>query len=316
MADAPARPPVALVVGASSGIGRATARLLATDGADLVLLARDRARLEVVADECRTAGAATVTVAPGDVLDRDRLEEVVADAVARYGRIDLVVQSAAVMAYGTIEELPPDVFERVVDVTVKGTANVARATLPRLRAQDGGGTLVVVTSLLASVPVPMVGAYITAKWAQLGLSRVLQLETRDAPDVHVCTVAPGAIDTPIYRHAARYGTGVPKPPPPVAPPERVAKAIVACLDRPRRTRNVGPVNRIVVTGFRLVPQVFDALVGPLFRWTFSSDGAHDTVGNVHDARHDDELADDEGAEDDAQLSGSSSRSSATVTGPS
>lgn len=291
-------PPVALVVGASSGIGRSTAHLLSERGAILVLAARDRARLEAVADECRDAGAGVVTVAPLDVVDGDAVEQVVAATVERHGRIDLVVQSAAVMAYGAVEELPAAVFERVVDVAVKGTANVARAALPRMRAQPDGGTLVVVTSLLASVPVPMVGAYITSKWAQQGLARVLQLETRDAPDVHVCTVAPGAIDTPIYRHAARYGTGVPSPPPPVAPPERVAKAVVACLDRPRRMRNVGPVNRIVVTGFRLVPALYDALVGPLFRWTFSDEGAHDTDGNVFAARHDDALADPEGAEDD------------------
>jgi NAD(P)-dependent dehydrogenase (short-subunit alcohol dehydrogenase family) len=295
-------PVVALVIGASSGIGRATAHLLASRSADLVLLARDATRLEVVADECRAAGAGLVTVVAGDVLDRGAVERTIDDAVARHGHIDLVVQSAAVMAYGTIEELPPEVFERVVDVTVKGTANVARAALPQLRRQDDGGTLVVVTSLLASVPIPMVGAYITAKWAQLGLTRVLQLETRDAPDVHVCSVAPGAIDTPIYRHAARFGTGLAAPPPPVDSPEKVARAIVACHDRPRRNRNVGLVNRVVITGFRLLPDVFHALVGPLFRRTFSGDGATTTEGNVFTARHDTELADEEGAEDDADAS--------------
>jgi NAD(P)-dependent dehydrogenase (short-subunit alcohol dehydrogenase family) len=296
-----ASPVVALVIGASSGIGRATAHLLASRHGDLVLLARDATRLEVVADECRAAGAGVVTVVAGDVLDRGLVERTIADAVARHGRIDLAVQTAAVMAYGTIEELPSEVFERVVDVTVKGTANVARAILPQLRRQDAGGTLVVVTSLLASVPIPMVGAYITAKWAQLGLTRVLQLETRAAPDVHVCSVAPAAIDTPIFRHAARFGTGVPGPPPPVASPEKVARAIVACHDRPRRNRNVGLVNRVVITGFRLVPDVFDLLVGPLFRRTFSGDGATTTEGNVFGPRHDAELADDEGGEDDADV---------------
>ncbi len=277
-----ADPLVAIVIGASSGIGRSTARLLAERGAAVVLVSRDRIRLERVADECRAAGAAAVTVDPVDVVDGDGVDRVVAAALARHGRIDLVVQSAALMAYGRIEDLPPAVFERVVDVSVKGTANVARAVLPRLRAQEGGGTLVVVTSLLASVPVPLLGAYITAKWAQLGLSRVLQLETRDAPDVHVCTVAPGAIDTPIYQQAARFGVGVPGPPPPVDPPEKVARAIVACLDRPRRARNVGPVNRIVVTGFRVVPALFDLLVGPLFRHTLSGDGPTTTEGNLFD----------------------------------
>jgi len=289
---------VALVVGASSGIGRATAHLLAQGQAHLILAARGKERLDAVAEECRQAGAASVTVAPLDVRDGHDVDRVVADAVARHECLDLVVQSAAVMAYGTIEELPAEVFERVVDVTVKGTANVARAVLPQLRRQEGGGTLVVVTSLLSSVPVPKVGAYITAKWAQQGLSRVLQLETRDAPDVHVCTVAPGAIDTPIYRHAARFGIGVPQPPPPVDPPEKVARAVVGCLERPRRNRHVGLANRVIITGFRLVPDLFDALVGPIFRLTFSDEGARDTEGNVFTPRHDDELADDLGAEDD------------------
>lgn len=180
------RPVTAVIVGASSGIGRATARLLAGDGARLVLVARDRERLEAVADECRRAGAVEVVVHSADVARADAVEAVLADAVARFGRLDLVVQSAAVMAYGRIEDLPVEVFDTVVDVTVKGTANLARATLPRLRAQDGDGTLVIVTSLLASVPVPTIGAYITAKWGQAGLAR----SSSRCATTPACTSAP------------------------------------------------------------------------------------------------------------------------------
>jgi NAD(P)-dependent dehydrogenase (short-subunit alcohol dehydrogenase family) len=277
---------VALVVGASSGIGRATAHRLAGRAARLTLVARGVEGLEQVAEECRRAGAAEVVVRPVDVTDGAGVEAVVADLVERHGRIDLVVHAAAVMAYGTIEDLPPEVFETVVDVTVKGTANVARAVLPRMRA-EGGGVLVIVTSLLASVPVPTIGAYITAKWGQHGLARILQLETRDAPDVHVCTVSPGAVDTPIYRRAARFGTAMPAPPPPVDPATRTARTIVTCLDHPRRRRSAGRANWFVVAGFRLLPGVYDALVGPIFRRTFSGPSGPPTTGNVFAPTHDD-----------------------------
>lgn len=281
--------PVALIVGASSGIGRSTARLLAARGARLVLVARGAGRLRAVEEECRAAGALAVDVAVADVLDADAIQAVVDRVLVDHGRLDLVVHAAAVMAYGTVEDVPPEVFTRVVDVAIHGTANVARSILPALRHQQEG-TFVIVTSLLASVPVPTIGAYITAKWGQLGLARVLQLEVRDEPDVHICTVAPGAVYTPIYLHAAKFGTDVPCPPAPVDRPEKVAEEIIRCLDRPRRNRSVGLVNHVVILGFRLVPQLYDALVAPLFRRTFSPGDGTTTEGNVFEPYHSDDEA--------------------------
>lgn len=281
--------PVALIVGASSGIGRSTARLLAARGARLVLVARGADRLRAVEEECRAAGALAVDVAVADVLDADAIQAVVDRVLVDHGRLDLVVHAAAVMAYGTVEDVPPEVFTRVVDVAIHGTANVARSILPALRHQQEG-TFVIVTSLLASVPVPTIGAYITAKWGQLGLARVLQLEVRDEPDVHICTVGPGAVDTPIYLHAAKFGTDVPCPPAPVDRPEKVAEEIIRCLDRPRRNRSVGLVNHVVILGFRLVPQLYDALVAPLFRRTFSPGDGTTTEGNVFEPYHSDDEA--------------------------
>lgn len=255
---------VVVVLGASSGIGRATARAFAAQGARLVLAARGRELLAEVAAECERDGARATHVAPTDVLDEKAVEDLIAGAVARHGRIDVVVHSAAVMAYGMIEDLPTDVFTTVVDSSIHGTAHVARAALPVLRGQ-GEGTLVIVTSLLASVPVPGMGAYITAKWGQEGLARVLQLEARSTPGVHVCTVAPGSVDTPIYQRAANYAGRVGNPPPPVDSPEKVARAIVRCADRPRRRVSVGLANPLIITGFRLLPPVYDLLVTPLFK---------------------------------------------------
>src|SRR5689334_22314928 len=181
----PARAPqTVLVTGGSSGIGRATAVKFGERGARVVLLARGRSALEKAAAEVREAGAAEVVVCPADVTDQAAVRSVIDGAVARFGRLDVVVHSAQVMAYGRIEDVPAEVFSSVVRTATDGTANVARAALPVFRRQ-GEGHLVVVSSLLGSVTAPLMGSYVTAKWGQLGLVRVLQQETRDVPGIHV-----------------------------------------------------------------------------------------------------------------------------------
>ncbi|WNV74057.1 SDR family oxidoreductase [Geodermatophilus sp. DSM 44513] len=261
---APSQPLTVLVTGASSGIGRATVHLLAGRGARLVLLARGRAALEDTAAEAREAGAAEVVVCPADVLDEDALRTAVDGSVARFGRLDAVVHSAQVVAYGRIEDVPKEVYERVVDTSLHGTANLARVVLPVFRRQ-GAGHLVIVSSLLASVATPFMGSYIAAKWGQLGLIRVLQQETRDVADVHVSAVAPGGVNTPIYAQAGSYIGIKGRPPIPIYSPQRVARSVVARLEHPRRLVQSGFANPVVILGFRLFPAVYDALVGPLLR---------------------------------------------------
>ncbi|MBM7808376.1 NAD(P)-dependent dehydrogenase (short-subunit alcohol dehydrogenase family) [Geodermatophilus bullaregiensis] len=257
-------PQTVLITGASSGIGRATAHLFAERGDHLVLLARGRQALEDTATEARAKGAGDVVVCPADVLDEDALGTAVDGAVRRFGSLDVVVHSAQVIAYGRIEDVPKAVFERVVDTALHGTANLVRTVLPVFRRQ-GAGHLVVVSSLLASVTTPFMGSYNAAKWGQLGLVRTLQQETRDVPGIHVSAVAPGGVNTPIYSQAGSYIGLKGRPPVPIYSPERVARSVVARLDRPRRLIQSGFANPVVILGFRLLPAVYDALVGPLLR---------------------------------------------------
>lgn len=267
---------VVLVIGATSGIGLATARSLVGRGASVVLMARDHDSLE------RTASALgpNTIVAQGDVLDPAAVQRAVAAAADRYGRLDAVIMTAQVMAYRRIDDVPRELYERVVDVALHGTANVARTVLPIFRRQNHG-TLVVVNSLLGEVAVPRFGSYVAAKWGQLGLVRTLQLETRRDADVHVCLVSPGAVDTPIYRQAANRAGRAGHAPPPVIKPERVAAAAVRCLTHPRRHVEVGPANRLTVLGFRLLPSLFDRAVGPLADMAvFRGLAVPDTDGNV------------------------------------
>ena len=273
-------PETVLITGASSGIGRATALELAGRGARLVLVARGKEALDDTAEEVRAAGAPGVLVHPADVTDEEAIREAVEGAVRQFGRLDAVVHAAQVMAYGTIEELPREVFETVVETAVHGTAVVARVVLPLFREQ-GGGHLLVVNSLLGQVAAPLMGSYVAAKWGQLGLVRVLQQEVRDAPGVEVSIIQPGGVDTPIYFQAASWTGSTGRPPPPVYSAERLGRRVVALLDRPRRQVQAGIFNPLITAGFRLAPAVFDFLVAPLLqRLAIANDDVPPTEGNV------------------------------------
>ncbi|WP_375502306.1 SDR family NAD(P)-dependent oxidoreductase [uncultured Jatrophihabitans sp.] len=275
---------VVVVAGASSGIGLATALRLAGDGARLVLSARRSGALDAAADACRSAGAADVRCVPGDLLLQDDVERLLAETLAAHGRVDAVVHTATVMAYGTIEAVPEDVFRTVVDTAIHGTANVGRVFVPQFRTQ-GYGTLVIVNSLLGSVTVPNMGAYATAKWGQRAVARTLQQELQHQRKIHVCIVSPGSTNTPIYRQAANYTGKAARPPVPVLQPERTATSIVGLLDHPRKHVSVpvGPTNPVIVSGFRLLPFVYDAMVGPAFKLVaLTRTKEAPNTGNVHD----------------------------------
>jgi NAD(P)-dependent dehydrogenase (short-subunit alcohol dehydrogenase family) len=281
---APASPLRVLITGASSGIGRATAIELARRGGRLVLVARGRESLEEAAAEALAAGARDAVVRPADVTDEEAVQAAVDEAIARFGGLDVVVHAAQVMAYGRIEDVPREVYEQVVDVALHGTANVARAVLPVFRRQ-GAGHLVVVNSLLGTIAAPLLGSYVSAKWGQLGLVRVLQQEIRDEPGISVSAVQPGGVDTPIYVQAASWTGSTGRPPPPVYSPQRVARAVLSTVDRPRRIVQAGLLNPLITTAFRLVPGVFDALVGPLLqRLAIGNDDVPPTEGNVFESR--------------------------------
>ncbi|GIF05030.1 short-chain dehydrogenase [Actinoplanes siamensis] len=247
-----------VITGASSGVGRASALAFARQGARLVLASRSEPALETVAAECRAAGAQVRIV----VADVTRPETV--RAVAAGEAVDVWVHTAAVMAYGRFEDVPADVFDQVVATDLLGAATVARVALAGFRAR-GRGVLIFGGSLLGTVVTPYTSSYVTSKWGLRALVRALRLETRDAPDIHVCLVSPGAVDTPIYRNAANFAGRIGRPPPPIDTADKVAEAIVRCARRPRGTVTVGAANRLILFGFVATPALYDLLVGPLMR---------------------------------------------------
>lgn len=284
---------VVVVIGASSGIGRATAVRLARRGDTLVLASRSAEALADAERECRAAaprrardrsGAAgpRVSVVPTDVSVRASVEHLFTVTLARHGRIDAVVHAPAVVAYGHFEEVPAEVFDQVVTTNLLGTASVARVALQHFKGHDGGGHLVLVGSLLGKIATPFMSSYVTSKWGVHGLARTLQAEVRHTKGVEVSLVTPGGVNTPIYAQAASYARREGRPPPPVDAPEKLARAIERVLDHPRRETSVGLANHVWTAGFRLMPGIYDAIVAPaMARVGLSSTRSHEQhTGNV------------------------------------
>lgn len=246
-----------VITGASSGIGRATARLFAQRGANLVLAARREGALREVASECEVLGGQSLVV-PTDVTEGEAVEELARRAVERFGRVDVWVNNASVTMFGRFEEAPSAANRRVVETNLLGTMHGAQAALPHFR-ERGGGVLINISSGFGLVGSPYQGAYTAAKFGQRGLSQALRGEALGT-DIHVCTIMPGAVDTPIYRHAGNYTGRTAGPYGLIIPPEKIARAIVSCAERPRREVVVGNAVRMLELMHALSPALYDRII--------------------------------------------------------
>ena len=248
---------VIVITGASSGIGRATARMAAQRGARVVLTSRSAEALAAAAAEIQQANGTASWVAADVTVPRE-LEAVAAAAEREHGRIDTWVNNAGISAYGAIEQLGLDDMRRVMDVTFWGVVNGTRAALPLLR--KNGGALLNIGSEVSSTPVPLQGPYVAAKHAVLGFTEVLRLELeKDGAPVSVTLIQPGSIDTPFFRHSKSVTGREPAPPPPVYAPEMVAEAILRCAEHPQRNVIVGGGARAMIGLRRAAPRLTDWL---------------------------------------------------------
>jgi short-subunit dehydrogenase len=227
-----------LLVGASSGIGVATAERFAQRGADLALVARGEG-LATTASLVRDHGRVAHEL-HADITDRDALARTIASAERALGGVDVAVLNVGAAAWGAFEELPAAEFDRVVDVTFGSAVDAIRLLLPIL--ERSGGVLVLTGSVAGRVPLPMMSAYVAAKHALHGFAGSLRMELRARrSEVRVAVVAPGPVDSPFWKHAAAPAGRSPVAPALLAPysPSTVAMAIVDAAERPRRELTVG-----------------------------------------------------------------------------
>lgn len=188
--DAPTK--VALVTGATSGIGRACAVRLATDGFAVVVGGRDAGRADAVVAEIISNGG-TASIALGDVAEAKYGDEAVASALAAYGRLDLLVNAAGVITRSDAEGTTDAEWHRIMSTNVDGLFRCSRAALPALRA-TGGGAIVNISSTNGLVGAAGLAAYCASKGAVTNLTRAMALD-HAAEGIRVNAVCPGAVDT-------------------------------------------------------------------------------------------------------------------------
>jgi NAD(P)-dependent dehydrogenase (short-subunit alcohol dehydrogenase family) len=252
-----------LVTGASSGIGRATAVAAAERGAHVVLAARAAEPLEDAARECEAAGAASTLVVPTDVGRDAEVARLVDTTVERYGRLDVAVNSAGVVAYGRTEDVPVEVFDGVLRTNLTGSVNLSRHVLRVFRRQEAG-TLLLVGSVIGHVAIPTMSPYTVSKWGVQSLARQLRIENRDLPGIQVRYVAPGGVDTPIYDQAASTTRLPGRPPPPASSAMRTGRQVARRVDHGALPDQLTVLNYPILAGFRLVPRLYDAAIGSVF----------------------------------------------------
>jgi NAD(P)-dependent dehydrogenase (short-subunit alcohol dehydrogenase family) len=275
----PLRNKLVVITGASSGIGRATAHAFATEGARLVLGARDEAALADVVEECAARGATALAV-PTDVTDSQQMRSL-ADRAAAFGggRIDIWINNAGVGAVGSFEETPLEAHEQVLQTDLLGYLRGAYVAWPFFKAQKRG-ILINTLSLGSWVAQPYAAAYSASKYGLRGLSEALRGELHAYPDIHVCDIYPAVMDTPGFRDGGNFTGHALKPPPPVYDPHRVAAAMVACALRPRQSTTVGGAATIARLAHFLLPG-FPLLSGWLTRLGLEhSPQAQSSSGNL------------------------------------
>lgn len=196
---------VAVITGASSGIGRATARKLAGLGARVCLLARSADRLAAAAEEIVRSHKVEALALPCDVREEADVTRAINAALARFGRFDVLINSAGLSINGEVDGYALDDWRTVIDTNLTGTFLTCRAVLPAMKRQ-GGGQIVNISSGAGRNGIKNMAAYCAAKFGVIGFTESLALEVRNH-NIRVAALLPGSVATNFAHTARREGVG-------------------------------------------------------------------------------------------------------------
>lgn len=246
---------VAVVTGASSGIGEETARELAARGARVVLASRAMDRLEALQRGISASGGLALAIET-DVSDRASVEAMVRRTVGELGSLDVLVNNAGLGLSGKISEVRPEDVRHVFEVNVIGPLNCIQASLPHM---GQGGHIVNVSSVVGKRAIPKVGAYCASKAAMNALSDALRVEVA-ARGITVTSVYPGTTRTSFRENSRRTGTEKRGWRPSGVTPDKVARKIANAAEKGPRDVYVTVPDRLFVAGVTLFPGLTDRLL--------------------------------------------------------
>ena len=272
-----------VIMGASSGIGAATAVAFAREGAQLVLGARGKEGLDDVVARCRAAGGSAEAVVV-DAVDADAVAAFARRARDILGRIDLWFSNVGAGVVGKYAEVPLEDHRRVIETNLLTHMNDAHAVLPIFLEQDHGIWVNMISSG-GYVAAPYAAAYSASKFGLRGFSEALRAELGKRRRIHVCDVYPTFVDTPGFSHAANYTGAHLSYPPGALAPETVADAVVKLARSPRDTTAVGaPAAAMKAT--QLAPNLVAAGMNRFMdAWARRAERTGDTRGALYEPPH-------------------------------
>jgi NAD(P)-dependent dehydrogenase (short-subunit alcohol dehydrogenase family) len=247
---------VAVVTGASSGVGRAIAREFAKQGARVALIARNRDGLEAAAREVIEHGSEAL-ILPLDVSNAEDVDDAADRTVAEWGGIDVWVNDAMVSVFSPISEMRADEFERVTDVNYLGYVYGTLAALRHMRPRNQG-VVIQIGSALAYRSIPLQSAYCASKAAIRGFTDSLRSELiHERSGIAVTMLQLPAVNTPQFEVVRNRMPAHPKPVPPIFQPEVIARATVRAALRPRREVWIGWSTTRAILAQRVAPGMLD-----------------------------------------------------------
>ena len=279
---------VAVIIGASSGIGMATALEFAKHDYDVVLAARRKKELDDVAKQCRDEGVEALVV-PTDITDDKAVHALAEAAIQQFHHIDIWVNDAGVYITGKFEDVPLEDMHRLFDTNFFGYVHGSHAALTEFR-RAGHGTLINISSVNATAPMPFTGVYGASKAAVRALDESLRMELRVdglQDDIHVCTVMPATVDTNVFQNAANYTGKEVEAIAPVYEPGYVAKQIVGLARKPKREIIIGPAGKLMAMQRAYMPGSYEKRMSQYVKQQLLGDGpATMTDGNLFEPLED------------------------------
>lgn len=260
---------VAIVTGASSGVGWQSAFRLGEQGVKLCVVARRLSALDALCEQIRERGGEAFPV-QCDVTDAAQVQHAVTECIEHYGRIDILVNDAGVQSYGYFEQLPWEDIERTFQVNAFGAMRFARAVLPHFRKQ-GSGHIINVASMLSKGAAPLLSAYTASKHAMFGWSEAIRLELYGT-GIDVSAVLVPSVATPMFDHAPTQLSVAPQPVPPTYHPDVAAKAVVKMARSPK-----AKIVPVFLQGNLLL--WVNAVAGPVADWVMGHFGARMQMRN-------------------------------------
>lgn len=267
-----------VVTGGSNGVGRAAVEAFALEGCNIVIAARGQEAIDETVKLCEDLYVKAIGVST-DVSKAEEVDHLVKAAVEEFGRIDIWVNNAGVMASGKFEEIPMELHEQVIKTNLFGYMHGAYSVLPLFKEQNEG-ILINNVSIGGFMPAPYSAVYSSTKFGIRGMMECLQGEISDYPDIHIANLYPQIQRSTGNMHSAKFSGLDFKIPPIAADPRDTAKKIVQLAKEPKKDLFPDFTSRALVNIYEMFPKIIINTASAGMRLMMKLKKGEPTSGNV------------------------------------